>query len=65
MKLGLNVGYSGEELKLPVDKGLLAERLGFDPVWTAKAYGSDAITPLRPACPSSCAVNCGPWGRGT
>src|SRR5439155_1442937 len=30
----------------PVDKVLLAERLGFDPVWTAEAYGSDAITPL-------------------
>jgi len=25
---------------------LLAERLGFDSVWTAEAYGSDAITPL-------------------
>jgi F420-dependent oxidoreductase-like protein len=29
-----------------VDKVLLAERLGFDSVWTAEAYGSDAITPL-------------------
>ena len=46
MKLGLSIGYSGAELKLPVDKILLAERLGFDSVWTAEAYGSDAITPL-------------------
>ena len=46
MKLGLNIGYSGAELKLPVDRILLAERLGFDSVWTAEAYGSDAITPL-------------------
>jgi len=46
MKLGLYVGYSGAELRLPVDKVLLAERLGFDSVWTAEAYGSDAITPL-------------------
>src|SRR2546421_798265 len=46
MKLGLSIGYSGAELKLPVDKVLLAERLGFDSVWTAEAYGSDAITPL-------------------
>jgi len=46
MKLGLNIGYSGAELKLPVDRVLLAERLGFDSVWTAEAYGSDAITPL-------------------
>jgi len=46
MKLGLSIGYSGAELKLPVEKVLLAERLGFDSVWTAEAYGSDAITPL-------------------
>src|SRR5919204_551224 len=46
MKLGLNIGYSGAELSLPVDKILLAERLGYDSVWTAEAYGTDAITPL-------------------
>ena len=46
MKLGFYIGYSGAELRLPVDKVLLAERLGFDSVWTAEAYGSDAITPL-------------------
>jgi len=46
MKLGLSIGYSGAELRLPVDKVLHAERLGFDSVWTAEAYGSDAITPL-------------------
>src|SRR5437588_12830743 len=46
MKLGLSIGYSGAELKLPVDKVLLAERLGFDSVWSAEAYGSDAVTPL-------------------
>jgi len=31
---------------MPVDLILEAERLGFDSVWTAEAYGSDAITPL-------------------
>jgi F420-dependent oxidoreductase-like protein len=46
MKLGLMLGYSGSELRVPVDRVLLAERLGFDSVWTAEAYGSDAITPL-------------------
>src|SRR5437773_9737627 len=46
MKLGLGIGYSGSDLRLPVDKVLLAERLGFDSVWTAEAYGSDAVTPL-------------------
>ena len=46
MKLGFYIGYSGAELHLPVEKVLLAERLGFDSVWTAEAYGSDAVTPL-------------------
>jgi F420-dependent oxidoreductase-like protein len=46
MKLGLSIGYSGAQLHLPVDRVQLAERLGFDSVWTAEAYGSDAITPL-------------------
>jgi F420-dependent oxidoreductase-like protein len=46
MKLGLSIGYSGAQLRLPVERVQLAERLGFDSVWTAEAYGSDAITPL-------------------
>ena len=46
MKLGLMLGYSGAELGLSVERVQLAERLGFDLVWTAEAYGSDAITPL-------------------
>ncbi|WP_445182672.1 LLM class F420-dependent oxidoreductase [Pseudonocardia sp. Cha107L01] len=47
MKLGLSLGYwgAGPDPKAPelVDT---AERLGFDSVWTAEAYGSDALTPL-------------------
>jgi F420-dependent oxidoreductase-like protein len=46
MKLGLYLGYSGAQMNLPVDKVVLAEQLGYDSVWTAEAYGSDAITPL-------------------
>ena len=46
MKLGLALGYSGATLRLPVERVQLAERLGYDSVWTAEAYGSDAITPL-------------------
>ena len=46
MKLGLYLGYSGATMSLPTEKILLAERLGYDSVWTAEAYGSDAITPL-------------------
>jgi F420-dependent oxidoreductase-like protein len=46
MRFGLNVGYSGA--RLAVDMALVheAERLGFHSVWTAEAYGSDAVTPL-------------------
>jgi F420-dependent oxidoreductase-like protein len=33
-------------MELPLEKVLLAEKLGFDSVWTAEAYGSDAFTPL-------------------
>lgn len=46
MKLGIAIGYSGAEMMLPVERVLLAERLGYDSCWTAEAYGSDAITPL-------------------
>jgi len=46
MKLGLMLGYSGARLDLPVDLVKRAEELGYDSVWTAEAYGSDAITPL-------------------
>jgi F420-dependent oxidoreductase-like protein len=46
MKLGLDIGYSGARMELPLQKVLLAEKLGFDSVWTAEAYGSDAFTPL-------------------
>ena len=46
MRLGLGIGYSGARLQLPMELIQTAERLGFDSVWTAEAYGSDAVTPL-------------------
>jgi F420-dependent oxidoreductase-like protein len=46
MKLGLMLGYSGAEMSLPVELVQQAETLGFDSVWTAEAYGSDATSPL-------------------
>ena len=47
LKLGYNTGYWGSG----PPKGALesiqeAERLGFDSIWTAEAYGSDCLTPL-------------------
>jgi F420-dependent oxidoreductase-like protein len=46
MKLGLHIGYSGAQLRVPVALVQHAETLGYDSVWTAEAYGSDAATPL-------------------
>ena len=46
MKLGLAIGYSRAHLDLPVKLVQRAEELGYDSVWTAEAYGSDAVTPL-------------------
>ena len=46
MKLGLSIGYSGATLDFPTELVKLADRLGYDTVWTAEAYGTDAMTPL-------------------
>lgn len=46
MKLGLMVGYSGAKVALDMATILEAERLGYDSVWTAEAWGSDAVSPL-------------------
>jgi F420-dependent oxidoreductase-like protein len=45
MRLALNLDYSGASLTLDMPLVLEAERLGYDSVWTAEAYGSDAVTP--------------------
>jgi len=46
MRLGLMVGYSGSQISLPMAMIKEADRLGYYAVWTAEAYGSDAVTPL-------------------
>jgi F420-dependent oxidoreductase-like protein len=46
MKLGLSIGYSKAHLDVPVNLVQRAEELGYDSVWSAEAYGSDAVTPL-------------------
>jgi F420-dependent oxidoreductase-like protein len=47
LKLGFNTGYwAGGPPPGMADAILEAERLGFDSVWTAEAYGSDCLTPL-------------------
>jgi F420-dependent oxidoreductase-like protein len=48
MRLGLNLGYWGLGLTVDEQLGLVkaAEDAGFDSVWAAEAYGSDAVTVL-------------------
>jgi len=47
MKLGFGMGYWGAAPNPDAQELVLeAERLGYDSIWTAEAYGSDALTPL-------------------
>lgn len=46
MKLGVFLGYSGRSIQVPIEQIQEAEAMGCDSVWTAEAYGSDALTPL-------------------
>jgi F420-dependent oxidoreductase-like protein len=46
MRLGLNIGYSGATVRLDAQLVQDADRLGYHSVWSAEAYGSDAVTPL-------------------
>jgi F420-dependent oxidoreductase-like protein len=47
LKLGLNTGYWSAGPPPGAQEAVLeAERLGFDSIWTAEAYGSDCLTPL-------------------
>ena len=60
MRLGLNLGYFGAAPPrdtIPVVQH--AESLGFHSVWTAEAYGSDAVVPLTWAAACTSTINVG------
>jgi F420-dependent oxidoreductase-like protein len=46
LKLGLMLGYWSAKTDDATESVLAAEDVGFDTVWTAESYGSDAFTPL-------------------
>jgi len=48
MKLGVHIGYWGLGLSSEDQLSIVqeAERLGYDSVWAAEAYGSDTATVL-------------------
>lgn len=47
LKLGYGLElYRGAQLEVPVETVQRCEEMGYDIVWTAEAYGSDAMTPL-------------------
>ena len=46
MKLGLMASGFGPQIRIDVARIKEAEALGYDSVWTAEAWGNDAITPL-------------------
>jgi F420-dependent oxidoreductase-like protein len=59
VKLGLHLGYWGSA---PIDMMPLvhaAEDAGFDSIWSAEAYGSDAVTTLTWAAAQTSRINVG------
>ena len=46
MRLGLNLSYMGARPALDIESVKVAERIGYDIVWAAEAWGSDAVTVL-------------------
>ena len=46
MRLGLGMGYSGAQMGSVLGLVQHADQVGIDSVWTAEAYGSDAVTVL-------------------
>src|SRR5256714_9805420 len=59
MKLAIHLSYSGSKLAIDMDRVLEAERLGYDSIWTAEAYGSDAVTPAAWIAARTTRINVG------
>lgn len=59
MRLALSLGYSGSRMSVDIDLVKEAEAAGFDSVWTAEAYGSDAVSPLAWMAPQTTKIRLG------
>ncbi|MSP41769.1 MAG: LLM class F420-dependent oxidoreductase [Alphaproteobacteria bacterium] len=59
MKLGMTLGYSGGKFENQVELVRQGESLGFDSVWTAEAWGSDAVSPAAWLLASTTKINVG------
>ena len=59
MKLGLHLGYWGSHPTDFMPLALEAERLGFDSLWTAEAYGNDAVTVIAWAAARTSTIGVG------
>jgi F420-dependent oxidoreductase-like protein len=59
MQLGLNLGYWGAGPGEGVALAQEADRLGYHSVWTAEAYGSDAVSPLVWVAAQTSRINVG------
>ncbi|MBI3733274.1 MAG: LLM class F420-dependent oxidoreductase [Chloroflexi bacterium] len=59
MRLGINLGYWGSRADNHVGLAQEADRLGYHSVWTAEAYGSDAVTTLTWVAAQTQRINVG------
>src|SRR6202045_5436407 len=61
MKLGVHIGYWGRGLGTEDQLAIVqeAERLGYDSIWAAEAYGSDAATVLAWLAAGTSAIKLG------
>lgn len=59
MRLGLAIGYAAGQIDLPLQLIQEADQLGVHALWTAEAYGSDAVTPLAWLAPQTKQIKLG------
>ena len=59
MRLALTLGYSGARMTLDMELVREVEQLGYDSIWSAESYGSDAVTPVAWIAASTTRVHVG------